>query len=100
MPYEEKNVLREELKAQVNTIVKDDYEFGFHDDDVKYTFKARKGLDEAMVRQISALKSEPHNEESHVSHWIGEAKALVELDTVDDGQVGRRRSFGKKIDVP
>jgi Fe-S cluster assembly protein SufB len=59
MPTDEKHVLREELKSQVKSIVKDDYEYGFHDDDVKYTFKARKGLDADMVRQISALKSEP-----------------------------------------
>jgi Fe-S cluster assembly protein SufB len=59
MPTDEKAVLREELKSQVKEIVKDDYAYGFHDDDVKYTFKARKGLDADMVRQISALKSEP-----------------------------------------
>jgi Fe-S cluster assembly protein SufB len=59
MPTDEKAVLREELKSQVKEIVKDDYEFGFHDDDVKYTFKAKKGLDADMVRQISALKKEP-----------------------------------------
>lgn len=33
--------------------------YGFHDDDVQYSFKSRKGLDEAMVRQISAMKGEP-----------------------------------------
>ncbi len=53
------NPLREGLKKEVNQIVKDDYQFGFHDEDVKYTFKARPGLDEALVRQISALKKEP-----------------------------------------
>ena len=51
--------LREELKAEVSGIVKDDYAYGFHDDDINYTFKAKKGLDEALVRQISALKKEP-----------------------------------------
>src|SRR5688572_3168552 len=33
--------------------------YGFHDDDVKYNFVSRKGLDEAMVRQISQMKGEP-----------------------------------------
>jgi len=33
--------------------------YGFHDDDVQYSFKSRKGLDEAIVRQISAMKGEP-----------------------------------------
>ena len=59
MPTEEKHILREELKTQVKSIVKDDYEYGFHDDDVKYTFKAQKGLNADIVRQISALKKEP-----------------------------------------
>src|SRR5437773_11362339 len=59
MPTEEKAIIREELKSQVNEIVKDDYEFGFHDDDVKYTFKAKKGLNAEIVAQISALKKEP-----------------------------------------
>lgn len=59
MPTEEKAILREQLKDQVKSISKDDYAYGFHDDDVKYTFKAKKGLDEALVRQISALKNEP-----------------------------------------
>ena len=59
MAIEEKNILREELKEQVKGIARDDYAYGFHDDDVKYSFKARKGLDEALVRQISAMKKEP-----------------------------------------
>ncbi|MCS6834747.1 MAG: Fe-S cluster assembly protein SufB [Anaerolineae bacterium] len=33
--------------------------YGFHDDDVQYSFKSRKGLDEEIVRQISAMKGEP-----------------------------------------
>ncbi len=33
--------------------------YGFHDDDVDYAFKSRKGIDEEIVRQISALKDEP-----------------------------------------
>ncbi|MGH7442721.1 MAG: Fe-S cluster assembly protein SufB, partial [bacterium] len=59
MPVEDKTALREELKSQVNTIAKDDYAYGFHDDDVKYSFKSRKGLDEEIVREISKLKKEP-----------------------------------------
>jgi Fe-S cluster assembly protein SufB len=53
------NLLREELKKNVSEIVSDDYQYGFHDNDVAYTFKARPGLDETLVRQISALKKEP-----------------------------------------
>jgi Fe-S cluster assembly protein SufB len=59
MPTDDKAILREELKSQVKDIVRDDYAYGFHDDDVKYSFKARKGLDADMVRQISDLKKEP-----------------------------------------
>ncbi len=59
MPTDERVALREELKKNVTGIVKDDYEFGFHDDDIKYTFKSQKGLNEEIVRQISALKKEP-----------------------------------------
>ena len=36
----------------------EDYKYGFHDDE-NYVFKARKGLDEDVVRQISAMKNEP-----------------------------------------
>lgn len=35
-----------------------DYRYGFHDKDVS-VFKTRKGLDEEVVQQISALKGEP-----------------------------------------
>jgi Fe-S cluster assembly protein SufB len=59
MPGNDQTALREELKGQVKEIVKDDYAFGFHDDDIKYSFKSRKGLDEKLVREISALKNEP-----------------------------------------
>ncbi len=59
MQTEDKSALRAELKSKVDTIVKDDYAFGFHDDDVKYTFKAQKGLNADIVRQISKLKNEP-----------------------------------------
>ena len=33
--------------------------YGFHDDDVTYSFKSQKGLNADIVRQISALKKEP-----------------------------------------
>jgi len=59
MPGNDQTALREELKGQVKDIVKDDYAFGFHDDDIQYSFKSRKGLDEKLVREISALKKEP-----------------------------------------
>jgi Fe-S cluster assembly protein SufB len=36
-----------------------DETYGFHDDDVKYTFKSEKGLTADMVRQISQMKNEP-----------------------------------------
>ncbi|MES2201276.1 MAG: Fe-S cluster assembly protein SufB [candidate division FCPU426 bacterium] len=59
MATEEKIQLREDLKDQVKDIVTDDYEYGFHDNDVKYAFKAQKGLNADIVRQISMLKKEP-----------------------------------------
>jgi Fe-S cluster assembly protein SufB len=33
--------------------------YGFHDDNVTYSFKSQKGLNADIVRQISALKKEP-----------------------------------------
>lgn len=33
--------------------------YGFHDDDVKYSFKSEKGLTRELVRQISEMKKEP-----------------------------------------
>jgi Fe-S cluster assembly protein SufB len=36
-----------------------EYQFGFHDPTDKYVFTARKGLDRAIVSQISEMKSEP-----------------------------------------
>ena len=33
--------------------------YGFHDDDVEYSFKSQKGINEEIVRQISAIKEEP-----------------------------------------
>lgn len=36
----------------------DDYQFGFRDPET-FVFRSRKGLDESVVRQISAMKGEP-----------------------------------------
>jgi len=36
-----------------------EYQYGFHDSTDFYSFKSRKGLDEDIVRQISAMKKEP-----------------------------------------
>lgn len=33
--------------------------YGFHDDNVQYSFKSQKGISEEVVRQISAIKNEP-----------------------------------------
>ena len=39
-------------------LVEKDYKYGFRDD-IKYSFKARKGIDHAVVEDISQMKSEP-----------------------------------------
>ncbi len=36
-----------------------DEAYGFHDENVKYSFKSQKGLSAEIVRQISAMKNEP-----------------------------------------
>jgi Fe-S cluster assembly protein SufB len=36
-----------------------DYKYGFRDSEEHYSFKSQKGLNEEIVRQISALKGEP-----------------------------------------
>ena len=46
-----------DLNAQVQGI-KDDYKFGFRDD-FSYSFKSQKGLNRAIVEQISEMKNEP-----------------------------------------
>lgn len=43
--------------TQTNPI-DDSYKLGFHDD-IKYSFKSQKGLNENIVRQISQMKGEP-----------------------------------------
>ncbi|HEV8003402.1 MAG TPA: Fe-S cluster assembly protein SufB [Planctomycetaceae bacterium] len=45
-----------DLKSDVGV---GDYQYGFHDPTDQYVFKSRKGLDEQIVRQISAMKNEP-----------------------------------------
>ena len=48
--------------SETNTIeelgVSNDYQYGFHDD-VKPTFKSRKGLDEGVINQMCDIKGEP-----------------------------------------
>jgi len=46
---------KNEAVAQLNL---DEYKYGFSDD-VEYRYKSRKGLDEEIVREISAQKNEP-----------------------------------------
>src|SRR5690606_30903458 len=36
-----------------------DEQYGFHDDDVAYSFISEKGLSENLIRQMSAMKNEP-----------------------------------------
>ena len=40
-------------------LVDQDYKYGFRDDDVKYAFKSRKGIDHEIVEQIAKIKDEP-----------------------------------------
>lgn len=47
-----------DLNAQVQGI-KDDYKYGFRDDDTHYSFKSGKGLTREIVEQISEMKGEP-----------------------------------------
>ena len=50
---------KSEKARKIEKLVRPDYQFGFHDDDIAYAFKSGKGLDEKLVRKISQLKSEP-----------------------------------------
>ncbi len=47
-----------DLSAQVQGI-KDDYKYGFRDDDSKYSYRSGKGLNREIVEQIAEMKSEP-----------------------------------------
>jgi len=48
--------------SETNTIeelgISKEYQYGFHDD-VKPTFKSRKGLDEEVINQMCDIKEEP-----------------------------------------
>lgn len=51
--------LTEEEKALKDVRASYAEAYGFHDDDVQYKFKSQKGINEDVVRQISAMKNEP-----------------------------------------
>jgi Fe-S cluster assembly protein SufB len=50
-----------ELAAAVPDLtgIKDGYEYGFHDSEKDYVFKAKKGLSREVVEEISSYKDEP-----------------------------------------
>lgn len=57
-------VLSEKQLSEDESRLKDvragyDETYGFHDEDVKYSFKSEKGLTAELVRQISKMKNEP-----------------------------------------
>lgn len=45
-------------KSQVEALNSEEYKYGFHDKDVS-VFKTEKGINEQVVREISAIKHEP-----------------------------------------
>src|SRR5215471_2911828 len=47
------------MATKPELLVDKDYKYGFRDENIKYTFKARKGLDHDIVEQISQMKNEP-----------------------------------------
>ena len=47
------------MATKPETLVDRDYKYGFRDENVKYAFKARKGIDHEIVEQISQMKNEP-----------------------------------------
>ncbi|MBV8594619.1 MAG: Fe-S cluster assembly protein SufB [Candidatus Eremiobacteraeota bacterium] len=47
------------MATQQKTLVDKEYKYGFRDENVAYTFKARKGIDHEIVEQISQMKNEP-----------------------------------------
>jgi Fe-S cluster assembly protein SufB len=60
----EEFVLSEKQLSEDESRLKDvragyDETYGFHDEDVKYSFKSEKGLTADLVRQISKMKNEP-----------------------------------------
>jgi Fe-S cluster assembly protein SufB len=76
--------------------VRSDYDttYGFHDDDVKYSFISEKGLNADVVRQISEMKNEPawmteirlkayeHFVERPMPNW-GDVELLNQIDFDD-----------------
>lgn len=46
------------MSQDIQELVKE-YKYGFHDSEEGYVFKGRKGLDEEVVAEISAIKGEP-----------------------------------------
>ena len=46
------------LKKQTNKIPDNSYQYGFHDKE-QYVYKAKKGLSEDIVKEITSLKNEP-----------------------------------------
>jgi len=65
-----------------------EYKYGFHDSDVQYVFKTRKGLDAEIVKQISQMKGEPdwmtkfrlkaleHFERRPMPNWGGDLSGI------------------------
>jgi len=57
VPSQKQLTEEESALKQLNRSYEDAY--GFYDDDVVYNFKSQKGINEELVRQISAMKNEP-----------------------------------------
>ena len=57
IPSEKDLTLEEEALKDVRASYEEAY--GFHDDDVDYSFKSQKGINADIVRQISEMKNEP-----------------------------------------
>jgi Fe-S cluster assembly protein SufB len=53
-----KNQMSDEKKKDLDLNLQDDYQYGFHDEDVS-VYKTGKGLSEETVREISRIKKEP-----------------------------------------
>ena len=72
--------------SETNTIeelgISKEYQYGFHDD-VKPTFKSRKGLDEDVINQMCDIKEEPD--------WMREYRlnALPDFQAEADDEMGR-----------
>src|SRR5947209_12774205 len=74
--------------------IKDSYEFGFHDSEKDYVFKAKKGLGRAVVEDISSHKDEPrwmrdfrlkalqHFEERPMPKWAGGHMDVIDFQNI------------------